>query len=156
MDLHSSRLLRVLVVDDYPDAGTSLRILLELLGHEARAVTGGREALKMAESFLPDLVFLDIEMPELHGGRVARLLRLLPGLADVRIVATSGLDADDARLEGYRHEFDDYLRKPYSLDRLEDLVGFHECRSTTSSPAHTRWPTAAKPLSDVLPSKGVR
>ena len=121
-ELESSRPLRILVVDDYPDAGTSLRILLELFGHEVRDVLSGKEALKVARSFQPQVVFLDIEMPGMHGGEVARMLRRMPGLGNLWIVATSGTDLDDTRLAGYQYEFDDYLPKPYSPERLERLV----------------------------------
>jgi CheY-like chemotaxis protein len=117
-----TRMLRVLVVDDYPDAAATLRILLGLWGHEVQTAGSGAEALAAAAAFRPDVVLLDVEMPRLHGGEVARRLRQLPGLGRVLIVATSGTDRDDPRLDGYRSHFDDYLPKPYNLERLERLL----------------------------------
>ena len=114
--------LRVLVVDDYPDAAHTLRILLQLWGHEVQVARSGVEALERAPFFLPQVVLLDIEMPWMHGGETARRLRRLPGLGQVWIVATSGTDLQDERLAGYEREFDDYLPKPYNLERLERLL----------------------------------
>src|SRR5262245_61609040 len=90
--------LRVLVVDDYPGAAETLRILLELWGHEVRIAHSGKEALTVAGSFWPHVVLLDIEMPGMHGGMVARALRRLPGLASVRIIAATATDPMDSRL----------------------------------------------------------
>jgi CheY-like chemotaxis protein len=114
--------LRILVVDDYPDAAATLRILLRLWGHEVQVARSGLEALALAPSFDPDVVLLDIEMPWMHGGENARRLRRLPGLGRLRIIATSGTDLQDERLAGYAHEFDDYLPKPYNLERLERML----------------------------------
>ena len=82
----------------------------------------GRAALKTAESLRPDVVLLDIEMPGLHGGEVARRLRRLPGLGEVFLVATSATDPCDPRLADYSGVFDLHLPKPYPLDDLEALL----------------------------------
>ena len=91
-------------------------------GHEVQVARSGVEALERAPCFLPQVVLLDIEMPWMHGGEIARRLRRLPGLGQVWIVATSGTDLQDERLAGYEREFDDYLPKPYNLERLERLL----------------------------------
>jgi two-component system, chemotaxis family, CheB/CheR fusion protein len=121
-DLPSARPLRVLVVDDYPDAAESLRVLLSLWGHAVGAVRDGRAALETAESLKPDVVLLDVQMPGLHGAEVARRLRRLPGLEGVLLVATSATDPHDPRLADYAGVFDAYLPKPYPLDQLEALL----------------------------------
>src|SRR5262245_61313203 len=125
----SARPLRVLVVDDFPDAAATLRILLELWGHEVRVAWSGAEALALAPAFRPEVVLLDVQMPRMHGGETARRLRRLPGLGRVWIVATSGTISQDEPLAGYEQEFDDYLPKPYNLERLEQMlaceVSFH-------------------------------
>jgi CheY-like chemotaxis protein len=117
--------LKILVVEDNIDAAATLRILLELWGHTVRVAYNGIEGLRVAPSFDPDVVLLDIEMPQMHGGEVARRLRRLPGFQRVWIIATSGTDPDDPRLAGYSDQFDDYLPKPYNLERLEQLLGVY-------------------------------
>lgn len=114
--------MRILIVDDNRDAATALAILLKLWGHDVRTALRGSDALVLAPLCRPDLVLLDIEMPHMHGGMVAQRLREMPELEDSTIVAVSGTDPLDDRLNGYRSLFDDYIMKPYNLQRLEDLL----------------------------------
>jgi CheY-like chemotaxis protein len=125
------RRLRVLVVDDYPDSAETLRILLYLWGHEALVAPDGPSALRAAPAFRPDLALLDIQMPRMHGGELARRLRRLPGLRHLRILALSATEPDDPRLAGYAGVFDGHLGKPFSLDDLERLLACH-------APCHAR------------------
>lgn len=67
--------LRVLVVDDQPDTAEILSMLFEMLGLEARSATRGREGLVTAREFDPDLVLLDIGLPDINGFEVVRALR---------------------------------------------------------------------------------
>ena len=121
-ELGSARPLRILVVDDYPVAADTLRILLELWGHEVVVAHSGQQALEAAASFGPDAVLLDIQMPRMHGGELARRLRRLPGLERVLMIATSWTESCDPRLAGHEQAFDDYLTKPFNLERLERLL----------------------------------
>jgi CheY-like chemotaxis protein len=120
----TERTLRVLVVDDCHDAAATLRFLLELWGYDVWTARSGAEALAVVPLFQPDVVLLDIEMPGMHGGEVARRLRQFPGFDRVLLVATTGTEPDDPRLGGYRAYFDDHLPKPYNLERLEHLLAF--------------------------------
>jgi CheY-like chemotaxis protein len=117
--------LRILVVDDNRDAATALAILLRLWGHDVRTAFRGIDAVVVAPSFHPDLILLDIEMPHMHGGMVAEYLRQMPELERSTIIAVSGTDPLDDRLDGYRSVFDDYILKPYNLQRLERLLARH-------------------------------
>src|SRR2546426_819424 len=110
----TERTPRVLVVDDCHDAAATLRILLELWGYEVRTASNGAAALAAAPAFEPDVVLVDIEMPGMHGGEVARRLRQVACFERTLIVATTGTEPDDPRLDGYRTSFDDYLPKPYN------------------------------------------
>jgi CheY-like chemotaxis protein len=114
--------LRILVVDDNADAAMTLAALLGLWGHQVRAVTSGMEGIETARIFRPELVLLDFEMPRMHGGTVAEVLRQMPALEQTAIVAVSATPADDYRLDRYRDLFDDFLRKPYNLRQLEEVV----------------------------------
>ena len=114
--------LRILVIDDNADAAMTLAALLGLWGHEVRAVTSGMEGIEMSRIFRPELVLLDFEMPRMHGGNVAEVLRQMPALVQTAIIAVSGTSADDYRLDRYRDLFDDFVSKPYNLRRLEEIV----------------------------------
>lgn len=115
--------LRMLVVDDHPDSADSLRLLLELAGHDARAAYSAAGALEIAREFKPRVVFCDIEMPGMHGAELASALRQLPELTNAIIVAATATDRADARLQGYDHVFDDWLRKPFGWSAVEALLG---------------------------------
>jgi PAS domain S-box-containing protein len=106
------RVLRVLVIEDNPDAAESFRTLLELEGHEARVACNGIEALEIAAAFVPDVAFLDIGLPGLDGYAVARRLRALPALRATILIAVSGYGRDEDRRQAYEAGFDHHLTKP--------------------------------------------
>jgi PAS domain S-box-containing protein len=113
---------RVLIVEDDPDSADSLRLLLRLRGHDVRLARDGHAALAAARSEPPDVVLLDIALPDMDGYEVARRLRADPALSHLRLVALSGY----ARAEDLRRApgagFDDYLVKPVAPDVLAALV----------------------------------
>ena len=87
-----------MVVDDNVDAAESLAELLALKGHEARAVTEPRAALDMAPDFAPEVVLLDIGLPDIDGFEVARMLRKMPCTRHSLLVAVTGYgQAEDRR-----------------------------------------------------------
>src|SRR5688572_27221725 len=81
--------MRVLVADDNRDAADTLLLLLEVWGHEVRVAYDGLSALTISRYFKPDAALLDIHMPGMNGGAVARNLRRQAGLEGILIVATS-------------------------------------------------------------------
>ncbi|WP_075795038.1 GAF domain-containing protein [Massilia putida] len=109
--------LRILVVDDNFDAADTLALLLESRGARARAVYSGPAALASLPSFAPDIVLLDLGMPEMDGFDVARAMRT-EGWRHMRIVALTGwsqqADRDRARDAGFDH----HLTKPVDLQAL--------------------------------------
>jgi CheY-like chemotaxis protein len=112
---------RVLVVDDNEDAAEMLAEMVGLLGHDVKISHDGRGALERAKGFEPDVVFLDIGLPEMDGYAVARALREME--VDGRhayLVALTGYgrpqDVDEAKQAG----FDRHLLKPV---KLEDIMG---------------------------------
>jgi CheY-like chemotaxis protein len=86
-----------LVVDDDLDTVQALAVLLKALGHEARFAISGLGAIDSARKFKPDVVILDVHLPDLEGDKVARLLKFEPGLENVRIIAISADDLTKAR-----------------------------------------------------------
>jgi PAS domain S-box-containing protein len=111
---------RVLVVDDNRDAAGSLETLVRVLGHEVRKVHSGASALEEVPSFRPDLIFLDIGLPDMDGYETARRIRELPGGGEARIVAASGY----AEKPGAAREagMDAYLVKPLQLAQLVEVL----------------------------------
>ena len=106
---------RVLVVEDDAAIADVLRRTLRQEGHEVRSAEDGVQALELAESFVPDLVILDLGLPKLDGVEVCRGLR---AESDAPIlILTARTDTDD-RVEGLDSGADDYLVKPFERKEL--------------------------------------
>ena len=112
---------RVLVVDDNYDAATTLAAVVEALGHRARFVLHGREALKVARAMKPDIVFLDIGMPEIDGYTVANELRTEFGHT-LSIVALSGWGDPESRTKSAKAGFDAHLVKPADMALIKATI----------------------------------
>jgi CheY-like chemotaxis protein len=111
-----------LVVDDNADAATSLSQLLELDGHESQAVYGAVEALERVLEFKPDIVLLDIGLPQMSGYEVARRLRQLEGFSRLTLVALTGYGQHEDRERAFAAGFDAHLAKPVDLTALERIL----------------------------------
>ena len=111
---------RVLVVDDDADVADSLVDLLSALGHESHAAYGGAQALETAARIEPEVVIVDIALPDMDGEQVARRLRASHG--GVRLVALSGYVRSAGRGVDDRSSFDHELVKPVDIDCLEALL----------------------------------
>jgi signal transduction histidine kinase len=114
---------RVLIVDDNTDAAAVLSGLLAARGHDTRVVHDGDAALACASAFKPHLVLLDISMPGLDGYQVARLLRAIPGLAELKIAAVTGWGQETDRAQSREAGFDLHLVKPVELHELLRALG---------------------------------
>jgi CheY-like chemotaxis protein len=109
---------RILIVDDNADAANSLALVLSLDGHVTEAVYSATEALNRADSFRPEVILLDIGLPEMDGYQVARRLRQRPDLAGIRIVALTGYGQSEDVKRAREVGFDDHLTKPVDFDAL--------------------------------------
>ena len=110
-----ARAPRVLVVEDDEDIAQALQRSLRMEGYEVRAAPDGRSALEHGRAFAPDLVILDLGLPEVDGIEVARRMR---AEADVPILILTARDALDSRVEGLDAGADDYLVKPFERQEL--------------------------------------
>ena len=119
----NARSLRVLVVDDNVHAAQSLAVVLQLWGHKVAVAHDGTNALDSARVFTPEVVLLDIGLPEMDGYRVARGLRELPTLAQISIIAMTGYAGEDDRRRSLQAGINIHLVKPIDLDFLEQLLG---------------------------------
>lgn len=115
--------LRVLVVDDNEDAAESLEMLLQLYGHQTCLAHTGPAAVAAAQSFHPELVFLDIGLPELNGYEVARHLRADSSLPQPYLVALTGWGSEDDKRQAMAAGFDRHLVKPFDTSKLHDILG---------------------------------
>jgi CheY-like chemotaxis protein len=113
---------RVLVVDDNVDAARTLEMLLKSLGHEARVAHNGAEALIAAQDYIPDVVLLDIGMPDLDGYEVARRLRAMHKGAALRIIAITGWGQEADREKSREAGFDVHLVKPVEAAELARVL----------------------------------
>jgi signal transduction histidine kinase/ActR/RegA family two-component response regulator len=122
---HARRLRRnqrVLVVDDNIDAAETLRMLLEMNGHEVRCAHEGAQAIELAMDFRPDVALLDIGLPRMDGFELARRLRARPEMRDTRLIALTGYGQAEDRSRALAAGFDDHLTKPVDPNALEDLI----------------------------------
>ena len=113
---------RVLLADDNLDSAESLAALLRILGHDVIAAYDGRGAIAAARLHRPDLILLDIGMPDMNGYDVARHLRAEPGLDATTLIALTGYGSEDDRRRSRAAGFDGHLVKPIDFDELERLL----------------------------------
>ena len=110
------RLGRVLVVDDERNITDLLSTALRFVGYEVEAAGSGRAALELAATFAPDLIVLDVMMPDHDGFEVCRRLRADGVRAPV--IFLTARDATEDKVAGLRMGADDYVTKPFSLEEL--------------------------------------
>ncbi len=114
--------IRVLIVDDNVDSAESLAMLLKLWGHDVRTAYEGRSALMAAQEGWPDLVLLDLGLPEMDGYEVARRLCEELGSARPRLVAITGYGQKEYRRQSQQAGFDHHLVKPVGSEDLFALL----------------------------------
>ena len=108
---------RILVIEDEQDLGTLLEYNLRADGHEAEVVRTGAAGVTKAKSWKPDLILLDLMLPDIAGGEVARLLREgSPTRTPIIMVTARGEEGD--RVKGLELGADDYVVKPFSVQEL--------------------------------------
>lgn len=114
--------LRVLVVEDSVDAGDSLRMLLQLYGHDVQLARTGPTAVEMALACRPDVILLDIGLPGMDGYQVAKQLRAHPEFKDVTMCALTGFTPSEAdRRRQQETGFNHYYVKPLKIATLLEL-----------------------------------
>jgi PAS domain S-box-containing protein len=112
---------RVLVVDDNADSAESIAILLQLRGHEVRTALDGRTALEIARQYRPEVILLDIGLPNVDGYEVARQLRREFSQENPLLVAVTGYGQSEDRRKSAQAGFDHHLVKPVNMDDLETV-----------------------------------
>ena len=113
---------RVLIVEDDELCANSLKRLLELEGFDVKAEPRGAVALNSTAEFQPDLVILDLKLPDMHGYQVCQALRRRYHSWVMPIVMFTGLDKPIDQLRGFAHGADAYLTKPCPSSELIKTV----------------------------------
>lgn len=111
---------RILVVDDEESITELIASSLRFAGYEVATADSGREALEATRSFTPDLVVLDVMLPDMDGFEVCDRLRRTGDHVPVLFLTARSADAD--KLQGFRSGGDDYLTKPFGLEELEARI----------------------------------
>jgi CheY-like chemotaxis protein len=112
----------ILVVDDFDDTRLLLRTWLQKKGYQIVEAENGNQAVSKAESVRPDLIIMDVEMPELDGLSATRKIRALPHAKTLPIVAVSAYGADQFRNEALAAGCNEYVSTPFEPDELEKLI----------------------------------
>ena len=107
-----SQIPKILVVDDDPDIVEILRYNLSLAGYDVKSASNGKEAIKKAKIFIPEIILLDVMMPEMDGIEACRLIREIPSLKNSRIIFLSARNEDYTQLSAFDAGADDYISKP--------------------------------------------
>ena len=113
---------RILLADDNVDFALSLGQLLQSRGHDVRIVHDGAEALEATKDFSPEIAFVDIGMPKVHGYEVARRLRAQPSTAGCLLVAVTGWGQENDRRRAKEAGFDRHLVKPVDPSDIDAIL----------------------------------
>jgi CheY-like chemotaxis protein len=117
-----ARRSRVLVVEDNRDAAESMRVLLQLFGHQADVAFDGLQAIEKASEFRPAIILLDISLPKLDGYDTALRLRQQPWGKHIVLVALTGWGQEEDKRRTKAAGFDLHLVKPVDLKLLQEIL----------------------------------
>ena len=133
---HVPRTLRILVADDYRDGAESLGEVLRQDGYHVQVTYGGAEAIAAFTAFQPDVVFLDLMMPNTDGFKTAKELQRQPAAQPPVYVAYTGVSTPDVPARCKAAGFDHYLRKPTRLEEIASVLRAVAANRTASANPH--------------------
>jgi DNA-binding response OmpR family regulator len=121
---------KILIVDDEPNIVSMLADELSDAGYDKQTTDNGRDALEAARHDHPDLMLLDVQMPQLDGFEVASRLKADPATASIPIIMLSAMEGRGARVIGLESGAEEYLSKPFDpaelLARIRNLLSLRE------------------------------
>jgi CheY-like chemotaxis protein len=112
----------IMVVDDNETNRELLNIILTASGYTVIEASNGIEAVKLATKSCPDLIIMDLAMPVLDGYGAVRLLRTVPEVCQVPIVACTAHDTSTHRDQAMSQGFNDFLTKPIDFEQLDSVI----------------------------------
>ncbi|HCR70841.1 MAG TPA: two-component system response regulator [Anaerolineae bacterium] len=113
---------KILMVDDDKLVTDLLEKLLKADGYNTVTVNDSSQAIEVAQKEIPDLVLLDLMMPQPDGFRVCRMLREIPQFKKLPIIIVTALDDSDSRAVAFGAGANDYLTKPFHPDELSEKI----------------------------------
>jgi len=144
---------KILVVDDKDENRAVLTALLRPLGFEVTEATNGRDALQLATAGPPDLVLMDLVMPDIDGLEATRLIREIPGLKDVVIIAVTARVFESDRQASLAAGCNEVIAKPVNAVQLIYSIGTH-LGLATEDPSTSEAPSGAG--ADALPAEAAQ
>ena len=125
---------RILITEDMADLRTVLKTIVESLGYECLMASNGREAVDMAAAELPDIILMDMVMPEMDGLQATRLIRQNPKTGSIPILAVTALGTHKDWEDILQCGCNDYIAKPFKftqlIPRIEKLLKSSESHDT--------------------------
>jgi twitching motility two-component system response regulator PilH len=113
---------RILIVDDSPSQLMGIRRIVEKLGHEALTAEDGAAGVEVAKREIPDLILMDVVMPNLNGFQATRTITREPTTKHIPIILVTTKDQDTDRVWGMRQGAKAYMTKPFSEDELSETI----------------------------------
>ena len=113
---------RILIVDDSPSQLMSIRRVVEKLGHDALTAEDGASGVEAAKREIPDLVLMDVVMPNLNGFQATRSIAREPTTRHIPVILVTTKDQDTDRVWGMRQGAKAYITKPFSEAELSALI----------------------------------
>ena len=113
---------RILIVDDSPSQLLGIQRIVEKLGHQILTATDGAAGVETAKAELPDLVLMDVVMPNLNGFQATRTLKREASTTHIPVVLVTTKDQDTDRMWGMRQGAKAYITKPFSEDELSEVI----------------------------------
>jgi len=113
---------RILIVDDSPSQLLGIRRLVEKLGHEVVTAEDGAAGVEAAKRELPDLILMDVVMPNLNGFQATRSISREPTTKHIPIVLVTTKDQDTDRMWGLRQGAKAYITKPFNETELSEII----------------------------------
>ena len=113
---------RILIVDDSPSQLMGIRRIVEKLGHDALTAEDGAAGVEAAKREIPDLVLMDVVMPNLNGFQATRSITREPTTKHIPVILVTTKDQDTDRVWGMRQGAKAYITKPFSESELSELI----------------------------------
>ena len=114
---------RILIVDDSPTQLIGIQRIVEKLGHQTLTAEDGAAGVALAKAELPDLILMDVVMPNLNGFQATRTLNKDAGTTHIPVILVTTKDQDTDRMWGMRQGARAYLTKPFAEADLTDVIG---------------------------------
>ena len=113
---------RILIVDDSPSQLMGIRRIVEKLGHDALTAEDGAAGVEAAKREIPDLILMDVVMPNLNGFQATRSISREPTTKHIPVILVTTKDQDTDRVWGMRQGAKAYITKPFSETELSELI----------------------------------